>query len=140
MTAQTVPVQRIGQDSYVERPGKLMRVAAVARAMLDEARETPCDEAGCERFRAIYERTIDELSSLLSEDLRDELGHLTAPFLITSPSPSELRVAQAELVGWLEGLFAGLAAAAAGQAQEAVANTAAVAEAGSVPPIGGNYL
>jgi hypothetical protein len=117
-----------------------MRVAGVARAMLAEARETPCDQAGCERFRAIYENTISELSTLLSEDLQRELGHLAVPFLADSPSPSELRVAQAELVGWLEGLFSGIAAAATGQAQGAAAQAAAVADVAGDGPSSGNYL
>ena len=116
-----------------------MRVAGVARAMLAEARETPCDQAGCERFRAIYENTISELSTLLSEDLQRELGHLAVPFLADSPSPSELRVAQAELVGWLEGLFSGIAAAATGQAQGA-AHAAAVADVAGDSASSGNYL
>lgn len=66
---------------------------------------------GVQRFRTIYERTIEELSSLLSSDLGSELDHLTATFAKESPSPSELRIAQAELVGWLEGLFHGISAA-----------------------------
>lgn len=111
-SAQTPPS---GQTPYVEQPARLMRIASVARAMLDEARTTPCDAAGCERFRAIYERTLDELDSLLSEDLRLELSYLTVAFDDPSPSPSELRVAQAELVGWLEGLFSGIAASVRSQ-------------------------
>ncbi len=137
MTAQ--PVQEI-EGSYIHSPDKLMRVAGVARAMLAEARETPCDQAGCERFRAVYENTISELSTLLSEDLQRELGHLAVPFLADSPSPSELRVAQAELVGWLEGLFSGIAAAATGQAQGAAAQAAAVADVAGDGPSSGNYL
>ena len=136
MTAQ--PIQRT-EGSYIHSPDKLMRVAAVARAMLAEARETPCDEAGCERFRAIYEDTVTELSTLLSQDLQRELGHLAVPFLAESPSPSELRV-QAELVGWLEGLFSGIAAAAAGPAQGAAAQAAAVADVAGDGPSRGNYL
>lgn len=136
MTVQ--PIQQQPEGFYVHSPDKLMRIAAVARAMLAEARDTPCEQAGCERFRAIYESTISELSSLLSEDLQRELAHIAVPFSQESPSPSELRIAQAELVGWLEGLFSGIAAATAGQAQEAAAQAAAVAEAGS--PSGGNYL
>ncbi len=128
MTAQ--PIQR-AEGSYIHSPDKLMRVAGVARAMLAEARETPCDQAGCERFRAIYENTIRELSTLLSEDLQRELGHLAVPFLADSPSPSELRVAQAELVGWLEGLFSGIGAAA---------QAAAVADVAGDSASSGNYL
>ncbi|MEE8330703.1 MAG: proteasome activator [Acidimicrobiia bacterium] len=116
--------------SVIEKPGKLMRIAAIARAMLDEARDTPCDEAGCERFRTIYEETIRELGSLLSDTLTAELDHLAITFR-TRPSPSELRVAQAELVGWLEGLFHGISAAASGRAEEATEEAEALAN-GSV--------
>ena len=133
MTAE--PVQEI-EGSYIHSPNKLMRVAGVARAMLAEARETPCDQAGCQRFLAIYENTISELSTLLSEDLQRELGHLAVPFPADSPSPSDLRLAQAELVGWLEGLFSGVAAAATGQTQGA----AAVADVAGDGPSSGNYL
>lgn len=103
-----------------------MRIAAVARAMLDEARDTPCDEAGCERFRTIYTETIRELGSLLSEPLTKELEHLAITFR-TRPSPSELRIAQAELVGWLEGLFHGISAAASGRAADATEQARALA-------------
>lgn len=97
----------------IDQPSRLIRIASMAQAMLAEARDTPCDAAGCERFRDIYERTLSELNSILPEDLRSELKNLTLTFNDPSPSPSELRVAQAELVGWLEGLFNGIAAAAA---------------------------
>lgn len=111
MTApEFAPTPAVESTTYVQKPAKLMRIASVAKAMLEEARDTPCDVAGCARFRAIYERTLDELDSLLSDDLRRELSHLRIAFDDPSPSPSELRVAQAELVGWLEGLFGGISA------------------------------
>lgn len=100
----------IHPKTYVEHPDKLLRIASVARAMLEEARRTPCDPVGCERLREIYQHTRDALADLLSHDLRTELMLMTPGFSET-PSPSELRVAQAELVGWLEGLFSGIAAA-----------------------------
>lgn len=96
----------------IEEPSRLIRIASMARSMLAEARETPCDAAGCERFLEIYELTLGELNTILPSDLRSELTNLTLTFNDSSPSPSELRIAQAELVGWLEGLFNGLAAAA----------------------------
>jgi len=144
MTLELVPAPQEdeSQESFIEQPGKLMRLAYVARAMLDEARDAPCDAAGCERLRAIYERTLGELSALLSTDLRGELEHLAVTFGDAAPSPSELRVAQAELVGWLEGLFHGIAAAAQDQGAGAKDLAAAIVDAaqpdtGQMP---GQYL
>lgn len=137
MTAITEKVE--SPDSFIEQPAKLLRIVAVARAMLKEARDTPCDPAGCERFKEIYERTVQELSDVLSEDLWGELSFLTANFDDLSPSPSELRVAQAELVGWLEGLFNGIAVAAQSQVMAAQEQTQAVAEV-SETPMPGLYL
>lgn len=96
----------------IAQPSRLIRIASMAQAMLVEARTTSCDAAGCERFREIYELTLGELDTILPADLRTELAALSQTFTDSSPSPSELRVAQAELVGWLEGLFNGIAAAA----------------------------
>ena len=123
----------------VRHPGKLMRLAAVARAMLDEARTTPCDAEGCERFRRIYERTLHELSGLLSDDLKVELAYLTVTFDEPSPSPSEIRAAQAELVGWLEGLFNGLAVAAMSQQAEADVQAAEITAAADAEERPGLY-
>lgn len=98
--------------SEVSQPSKLLRIASVARAMLEEARSASCDVQGCARLRAIYWRTIEELSEVLSADLMDELSHLVGPFETETVDPAEVRIAQAELVGWLEGLFSGLVAVA----------------------------
>ena len=139
---RTAPQQDSGP--LIQQPAKLMRIASVAKAMLEEARTTPCDSAGCERFKAIYERTLDELSALLSKDLQLEVSYLTVAFEDPSPSPSELRVAQAELVGWLEGLFNGIAATVRSQelaAREQV--EAIVEEATTLPdlrPMPGQYI
>ena len=94
----------------VLEPDKLIRLASMAKAMLEEARTAPCDAEGCERMRRIYERTLSQVSTLLPSRLQVELAFLSVTFEQPSPSPSELRVAQAELVGWLEGLFDGIAA------------------------------
>ncbi len=102
-------------EAQIQEPEKLIRLAAMAKFMLEEARSTPCDTAGCKRFRRIYERTLHELRELLSEDLQVELTFLTVTFEKSSPTPSELQIAQAELVGWLEGLFNGIAAATMSQ-------------------------
>ncbi|MEX2322658.1 MAG: proteasome activator [Acidimicrobiia bacterium] len=97
--------------SHARRFDRLFRVAAVANAMLEEVRDAPCDPPGCGRLRDSYLRTVDELRDVLGGDLRDELGRRVVAFGRGAPTPSELRVAHAELVGWLDGLLGGLAAA-----------------------------
>jgi hypothetical protein len=94
----------------ITEPAKLLRIASMVRELLDETRQATLDEAGRRRLAEIYGRAVGELTEVLSEDLREELGQL-APPMEGLPSESELRVAQAQLVGWLEGLFHGIQAA-----------------------------
>jgi hypothetical protein len=95
----------------VESPGKVMRIGSMIKQLLDEVRQAELDEASRERLREIYETSIQELSAALSPDLEDELKRLAHPFETGAPpSEAELRVAKAQLVGWLEGLFHGIQA------------------------------
>jgi len=94
----------------ITSPTKLIRIASMVRNMLDEVRRAPLDDAGRRRLREIHERSLDELESVLSPDLREELTDVILPFSSEAPSESELRLAQAQLVGWLEGLFTGIQA------------------------------
>jgi hypothetical protein len=94
----------------VSQPSKLIRIATMVKSMLEEVRQASLDEAGRQRLRQIHERSLAELSEVLSEDLREELGEVMLPFDDCTPSESELRIAQAQLVGWLEGLFHGIQA------------------------------
>ena len=95
----------------IEQPAKVMRIGSMIKQLLDEVRQAPLDEASRTRMREIYDTSIAELASGLSPDLRDELGRVTLPFGSGEvPSEGELRVAQAQLVGWLEGLFHGIQA------------------------------
>lgn len=96
-------------SSYVQAP-KLMRIASMTRAMLDELRQAPLDEPGRRRLAEIHERSLAEMQDVLSDDLRQELADIFTPLSAESASESELRIAQAQLVGWLEGLFAGIQA------------------------------
>lgn len=96
--------------SSIEEPGKVMRIGTMSRQLLDEVRRAPLDEAGRARLREIYEKAVDELADVLSEDLRAELASFVLPFTADTPTEAELRVAQAQLVGWLEGLFHGIQA------------------------------
>jgi len=94
----------------ITEPAKLLRIASMVRELLDETRQASIDEPGRKRLREIYERSVGELRGVLSDDLQQELTDL-APPLESVPSESEMRVAQAQLVGWLEGLFHGIQAA-----------------------------
>ncbi len=95
----------------IERPSKVMRIGSMIKQLLEEVRQAPLDEASRGRLRDIYETSVRELATTLSPDLADELSRLTLPFQgETVPSEAELRVAQAQLVGWLEGLFHGIQA------------------------------
>src|SRR5579871_1950975 len=95
----------------VEQPGKVMRIGSMIKQLLEEVRQAPLDEASRSRLREIYDTSIGELAEGLSPDLRDELARMASPFAPDEvPSESELRIAQAQLVGWLEGLFHGIQA------------------------------
>ena len=104
------PVEEGQQGDAIEQPAKLLRIASMIRELLEEVRQAPLDEGGRKRLLTVYERSVDELKEVLSENLQKELDALSVPFSET-PSESELRVAQAQLVGWLEGLFHGIQAA-----------------------------
>jgi hypothetical protein len=95
----------------VEQPGKVMRIGSMIKQLLEEVRQAPLDDASRQRLQEIYETSVNELADALSPDLRDELHRMVSPFRNGEvPSESELRVAQAQLVGWLEGLFHGIQA------------------------------
>ena len=106
--AQDEVPERIGE--FVEHPAKVMRIGSMVKQLLDEVRSAPLDEKSRARMKEIYERSVSELSEGLSPDLAEELATLTTPFADGAPSDAELRVAQAQLVGWLEGLFHGIQA------------------------------
>jgi Protein of unknown function (DUF2587) len=94
----------------ISEPDKVLRIATMVRELLDETRQAPPDERGRVMLRGVYEKAVHELSEVLSDDLKRELEAL-APSMESVPTESELRVAQALLVGWLEGLFHGIQAA-----------------------------
>jgi len=99
--------ERLGE--MVSEPAKVMRIGSMIKQLLDEVRAAPLDEASRNRLRQVHERSIHELEDGLSSELRDELHRLSLPFGDdATPSDAELRVAQAQLVGWLEGLFHGI--------------------------------
>jgi hypothetical protein len=93
----------------VEQPAKVMRIGSMIRQLLDEVKAAPLDEASRARLKDIHASSIKELEDGLAPELVDELERLSLPFTEdTVPSEAELRIAQAQLVGWLEGLFHGI--------------------------------
>ena len=104
------PADAIGE------PAKVMRIGTMIKQLLEEVRAAPLDDASRARLREIHERSIKELETGLTPELRDELERLSLPFSEDAiPSDGELRIAQAQLVGWLEGVFHGLQAALVAQ-------------------------
>jgi hypothetical protein len=94
----------------IEQPAKLLRIGSMVKQLLEEVRQAPLDEASRGRLREIYEQSIRELADGLSPDLAAELDRVSIPFDTDTPSDAELRIAHAQLVGWLEGLFHGIQA------------------------------
>ncbi len=92
----------------VEQPAKVMRIGSMIRQLLDEVKSAPLDEASRARLADIYDASIKELEEGLAPELVEELERLSLPFTSQTPSEAELRIAQAQLVGWLEGLFHGI--------------------------------
>jgi hypothetical protein len=111
VTGQAVEQQQPPNET-IASPAKVMRIGSMVRQLLEEVRHAPLDEAGRARMREIYDLSVRELAEGLSPDLAEELGRVAHPFTEQqTPSEAELRVAQAQLVGWLEGLFQGIQAA-----------------------------
>lgn len=110
--SQTGEADQGDPAKLVEQPAKVMRVGSMIKQLLEEVRTASLDEAGRHRLREIHARSIAELEDGLAPELRDELERLSLPFNgDAAPTESELRIAQAQLVGWLEGLFHGIQAA-----------------------------
>ena len=98
-----------GVGAMVEQPAKVMRIGTMIKQLLEEVRAAPLDEASRARLKEIHENSIKELEDGLAPELREELNRLSLPFTEDgTPSDAELRIAQAQLVGWLEGLFHGI--------------------------------
>ncbi|MGD0943034.1 MAG: proteasome activator [Acidimicrobiales bacterium] len=98
------------EEEFIAQPAKLMRIASMAKQLLEEVRMAPLDEASRTRMKEIYGESIRQLESTLSPELAQELDRLAIPFDDGAPTDAELRVAQGQLVGWLTGLFQGIQA------------------------------
>ncbi|MEU6580105.1 bacterial proteasome activator family protein [Nocardia sp. NPDC046763] len=136
----------------VEQPAKVMRIGTMIKQLLEEVRHAPLDDASRTRLREIHRTSIRELETGLAPELREELERLALPFTDdTVPSDAELRIAQAQLVGWLEGLFHGIQTALFAQQMAARAQLEQMRQAlppgmshgdsrGQQNPGGGQYL
>jgi hypothetical protein len=108
--------------TMVGQPAKVMRIGTMIKQLLDEVRSAPLDDAARARLAEVHERSLRELEEGLSPELLDELHRITLPFADDrAPSDAELRIAQAQLVGWLEGLFHGIQTALVAQQMAAQA-------------------
>lgn len=94
----------------VSEPTKLIRIASMTRAMLDEVRQAPLDDGGRRRLADVHARSLDELREILSSELLEEFDEIMVPLDKEGVTEPELRIAQAQLIGWLEGLFHGIQA------------------------------
>ena len=118
----------------VEQPAKVMRIGTMIKQLLEEVRAAPLDEASRARLKEIHKSSVRELEQGLAPELRDELERLALPFTDdTVPSDGELRIAQAQLVGWLEGLFHGIQTALFAQQMAARAQLEQMRQ-GALPP------
>jgi hypothetical protein len=119
----------------VEQPAKVMRIGTMVKQLLEEVRAAPLDDASRSRLREIHATSIRELEDGLAPELREELDRLSLPFTEgTVPSDAELRIAQAQLVGWLEGLFHGIQTALFAQQMAARAQIEQIREQRGLPP------
>lgn len=110
----------------VEQPAKVMRIGSMVKQLLEEVRSAGLDEQGRKRLADIHARSIAELKDGIAPELREELDRITLPFGDEAPSDAELRIAQAQLVGWLEGLFHGIQTAIVAQQMASQAQLQAV--------------
>ena len=108
--AEVVPSPAGEPEPAIRQPTKLIRIASMTRAMLEEVRQAPLDEAGRQRILKVHDRSLDELRDVLSDELLEEFNQVFVPLGSPTPTEAELRIAQAQLIGWLEGLFHGIQA------------------------------
>ena len=127
-------IESVPRES-VSEPAKVLRIGSMVKTLLEEVRQAPLDEKSRTRLREIYEQSIHDLSEGLSPDLVAELERMALPFDEGAPSESELRIAQAQLVGWLEGLFHGIQATLMSQQMAARSQLEEIRQR-SLPPAG----
>jgi len=124
---------QLPDERFIGQPAKIMRIGTMIKQLLEEVRSAPLDEAARGRLAEVHERSLRELEDGLAPELVAELRRITLPFTDdSSPSDAELRIAQAQLVGWLEGLFHGLQTALVAQQMSTQAQLAQMRKA--LPP------
>ena len=123
-----------GPQEEIDHPARLLRLASMTRATLDEVRQVELDERGRARLAEIHRRCLQMLGEAVSENLRDELDEVALPIDDGPPSEGELRVAQAQLLGWLEGVFHGIQATIAAQQAAAQQQLAQLRRRQALPP------
>lgn len=138
--AQAADASEPDSQEAIENPAELLRLAHMVQSTLSEVRTMDIDEGGRERLSDVYNRTVTQLRDLISEDLQDELDDVAVTPLEDSPSSGELRIAQAQLVGWLQGLFQGIQASMASQRPAGGGEQRGVSPPSGSPPAGGQYL
>jgi hypothetical protein len=123
-----------GRESPVSEPTKLIRIASMTRAMLEEVRQAPLDDGGRRRLADVHARSLDELREVLSPELLDEFDEIMVPLDKEGVTEAELRIAQAQLIGWLEGLFHGIQASLWSQQMAAQSQLAEMQKRALGPP------
>ena len=118
----------------VSEPTKLIRIASMTRAMLEEVRQAPLDDGGRRRLADVHSRSLDELREILSPELLDEFDEIMVPLDREGVSEAELRIAQAQLIGWLEGLFHGIQASLWSQQMAAQSQWQEMQKRALIPP------
>ena len=121
------------KEPPISEPTKLIRIASMTRAMLDEVRQAPLDEGGRKRLADVHSRSLDELREVLSPELLDEFDEIMVP-LDREVTEAELRIAQAQLIGWLEGLFHGIQASLWSQQMAAQSQLQEMQKRALIPP------
>lgn len=139
------PGEEIMPTELIEQPAKVLRIGSMVKQLLDEVKSAPLDEPSRRRLRDIHRQSIKELEGGLAPELVEELERLSIPFLGDDvPTEAELRIAQAQLVGWLEGLFHGIQTALFAQQMAARAQFEEMKRrsltSGDAQPPAGNYL
>jgi len=143
-SGEAAPTEQAAATESIEHPTKVMRIGSMIKQLLDEVHQADLDPPSRQRMKEVYEISVRELAETLSPDLRAELGRLSLPFSSDEPSEAELRVAQAQLVGWLEGLFHGIQASLFAQQAAAAAQLEKMRDRSLPPGVGepraGTYL
>jgi hypothetical protein len=134
---EAVPEEEAAEEDRpeppVSEPSKLIRIASMTRAMLEEVRQAPLDDGGRRRLADVHARSLEELREILSAELLDEFNEIMVP-LDEGVSEAALRIAQAQLIGWLEGLFHGIQASLWSQQMVAQSQLAEVQKRALGPP------